>query len=84
MATKKDHGRVKGKSYLHRMEKVLKIYNQYANSGLSTREILRRYIYPEVPISESTLYNYFNSEWKLEQARKAATEDQPSLFDGME
>lgn len=84
MATKKDKGRVRGNSYMHRMEKVLKIYNQYANSGLSTREILRRHIYPEVPISEGTLYNYFRNEWKVEQAKKANEENLPSLFDEME
>lgn len=65
---------------MHRMEKVLKIYNEHANSGLSTREILRRYISPEVPISESTLYNYFRNEWKIEQAKKT-DDDMPGLFD---
>lgn len=80
MADRTNSGKVKGNSYMHRMEKVLKIYNEHANSGLSTREILRRYISPEVPISESTLYNYFRNEWKIEQAKKT-DDDMPGLFD---
>ncbi len=50
------------------------------NEGLSTREILRRYIHPEFPISESTLYNYFGKEFSNDANRP----EEPSLFDGLE
>lgn len=70
-------GRIRGRSYADRMQRVLEIYNAHVNDGLSTREILRRYIHPEFPISESTLYNYFNKEF--EQMENPESEG-PTLF----
>lgn len=77
---KKNRGRIRGTSYRHRMQQVLDIYNAHINEGLSTREILRRYIQPVYPISESTLYNYFGKEFSEDMDRP----DEPSLFDGLE
>lgn len=44
-------------SFQKRIADVNRIYDQYARSGLSNREIWRRYIYPVHGISERTFYN---------------------------
>ena len=51
----------KGCSYEKRVAEVNSIYDEYAKSGLSNREIWRRYIYPVYGISEKTFYNYVNA-----------------------
>ncbi len=52
---------LKGCSYEKRVAEVNSIYDEYAKSGLSNREIWRRYIYPVYGISEKTFYNYINA-----------------------
>lgn len=47
----------KGLSYAARVAEVNRIFEKYARTGLSNREIWRRYIYPRFYISERTLYN---------------------------
>lgn len=47
-----------GVSYLKRVREVNEIYDKYIKTGLSNREIFRRYIYPKYGISEGTYYNY--------------------------
>ena len=42
----------RGMSYRKRVADVNRIYDQHARSGLSNREIWRRYIYPIYYISE--------------------------------
>ena len=49
-------GKRKGVSYAKRVADVNKIYDRYLRSGLSNREIWRRYIYPRFGISERTFY----------------------------
>lgn len=51
----------KGCSYEKRVAEVNSIYDEYAKTGLSNREIWRRYIYPVYGISEKTFYNYINA-----------------------
>lgn len=51
----------KGCSYAKRVVEVNEIYDEYAKTGLSNREIWRRYIYPIYGISEKTFYNYINA-----------------------
>lgn len=46
-----------GRSYEKRAADVNRIYDQYASSGLSNREIWRRYIYPVYAVSERSFYN---------------------------
>lgn len=48
----------KGNSYAARVKAVNEIYDRYAQSGISNRDIWRRYIYPQFGIAERTLYNY--------------------------
>lgn len=69
----------RGKSYLKRVADINRIYDQYARSGLSNREIWRRYIYPVYAISERTFYNIMNATAGLETPVVAS--DMPSLFD---
>lgn len=57
--------KMEGKSYEERVKDVNRIYDKYSRSGLSNREILRRYIYPIYHISEKTFYNYFNAITKF-------------------
>lgn len=70
--------RRKGLSYKKRIADVLKIYQSYARSGLSNREIWRRYIYPRFGISERTLYNLFNAS---AYEKNTIEDEQLSLFD---
>lgn len=46
-----------GKSYAKRVADINQIYDTYARSGLSNREIWKRYVYPKYGISERTFYN---------------------------
>lgn len=72
----------RGMSYVKRVAEVNRIYDRHAKSGLSNREIWRRYIYPVYFISERTFYNMMNATATLESAVVAS--DVPSLFDFME
>ena len=51
----------RGRSYAKRVKDVNDIYDRHTRSGLSNREIWRRYIYPIYGISEKTFYNYVNA-----------------------
>lgn len=70
--------RRRGLSYRKRVMDVNSIYERYAKSGLSNREIWRRHVYPVFFISERTFYNMLKAPALI---RKAAGENrQPSLF----
>lgn len=69
----------RGMSYRKRVEEINRIYDQHARSGLSNREIWRRYIYPAYWISERTFYNIMNATAGPESPVVAS--DAPSLFD---
>lgn len=69
----------RGMSYRKRVEEINRIYDQHARSGLSNREIWRRYIYPAYWISERTFYNIMNATAGPEGP--AVASDAPSLFD---
>ncbi len=69
----------RGVSYRKRVADINRIYDRYARSGLSNREIWRRYIYPAYGISERTFYNIMNATAGLKSPVVAS--DMPSLFD---
>lgn len=46
-----------GLSYKKRVADINRIYDRYVRTGLSNREIWRRYIYPVWGCSERTFYN---------------------------
>lgn len=52
---------IKGCSYESRVREINEIYDSHSRSGISNREILRRYIWPKHKISEKTFYNYINA-----------------------
>ncbi|MFG6386176.1 MAG: hypothetical protein K1V80_06860 [Muribaculaceae bacterium] len=72
----------RGMSYRKRVADINRIYDRHARSGLSNREIWRRYIYPVYGISERTFYNIMNATAGLESPVVAS--DMPSLFDSIE
>ena len=57
----KRRGQRIGLSYKKRVRDINLIYDQWSKSGLSNREIWRRYIYPVYAISERQLYNILNA-----------------------
>lgn len=69
----------RGISYEKRVVEINRIYDRYARSGLSNREIWRRYIYPIYGICERSFYNMMNATAGLENPVVAS--DMPSLFD---
>lgn len=69
----------RGISYQMRVADINRIYDLHAKSGLSNREIWRRYIYPVYGISERSFYNMMNATAGLETPVVAS--DMPSLFD---
>lgn len=69
----------RGISYKKRVTEINRIYDRYARSGLSNREIWRRYIYPVYGICERSFYNMMNATAGLENPVVAS--DMPSLFD---
>lgn len=74
-----------GMSYEKRLADINRIYDEYAKTGLSNREIWRRYIYPRYGISESTLYNMLKASGthrSPEELQKAGFEFYDSKDDG--
>ena len=53
---------LKGKSYLLRCKKINEIYDKWVKIGLSNREIYRRFIYPDMGISERTFYKALKAD----------------------
>lgn len=45
-----------GEAYRRRLEEVNAIYDAHARSGLSNREIWRRFVYPRTGVCERTMY----------------------------
>ena len=58
---KKNRQNIPGLSYVNRVAEIVAIYDEHSRSGLSNREILRRYIWPKHHICERTFYNIINA-----------------------
>lgn len=71
--------KIVGMSYACRVQEIVRIYDEHARSGLSNREILRRYIWPKYHICEKTFYNIINASAdprvmeRIEQAERQLT-----------
>lgn len=76
---KKNKQKIVGRSYGRRVADIVRIYDEHARSGLSNREILRRYIYPVYPICERTFYNIINASAD-DRVMKQMSESQLTLF----
>jgi len=59
---KVDNEKRRGVSYRQRVCEINLIYSRWVKTGLSNREIWRRYIYPVYGISERTLYNILKKD----------------------
>lgn len=78
---KKNRCPIVGRSYAHRVSEIVRIYDEHSRSGLSNREILRRYIWPLYPICEKTFYNLINASADPRvQRQQEELERQLSLF----
>ncbi|MDY3853111.1 MAG: hypothetical protein SO013_09565 [Prevotella sp.] len=62
---KVDNEKRQGVSYLKRVEDINRIYDHWAKTGLSNREIWRRYVYPVYGVSERTLYNILKARCNI-------------------
>lgn len=61
-----------GLSYEARVIEVNRIYDQHVRSGLSNREIWRRWIYPRFHCSERTFYNLLKAPANLSTEKTEA------------
>ena len=78
---KKSRQKIVGMSYAFRVQDIVRIYDEHARSGLSNREILRRYIWPKYRICEKTFYNIINASADPRvRERIAQAERQLTLF----
>lgn len=64
---RRDHQKRPGLSYLRRVAEVNEIYDKYVRTGLSNREIWRRYIYPRFMISERCFYKLLKASVRLDE-----------------
>ena len=53
--------RRRGVSYQKRVADINRIYDEWAKTGLSNREIWRRYVYPKWGICERAFYKILNA-----------------------
>lgn len=74
---KKKKRNMPGLSYVARVADVVAIYDEHSRSGLSNREILRRYIWPKYFICERTFYNLINAsvDERIQEKQKQLTFD---------
>lgn len=68
--------RGRGLSYNKRVTDIIKEFDSHSRSGLSNREIWRRYIYPVYFISERTLYNMINASARIEEPKDPGATEQ--------
>lgn len=73
--------RIVGRSYAKRVEEVNRLYDEHSRSGLSNREILRRFIWPVYPISEKTFYNLINAMSNVRVQREIEQLQQELVFE---
>ena len=60
----------RGISYRKRVADINRIYGEHSASGLSNREIWRRYIWPVFGISERTLYSMLKAPSRLSDRKR--------------
>ena len=74
----------RGQSYAKRVADVNAIYDTYVRTGLSNREIWRRYIYPRYGITEQTFYNLLKASSRQDLRSKAEMLSEGFLFPDLE
>ncbi len=63
----------KGKSYLVRLEDVIKIYDEWSPKGVSNTKIWELYIYPIYGMAERTFYRYLKNAGRLDELPEDAS-----------
>ena len=53
-------------AYAYRVAEIISIFDEHSKSGLSNREILRRFVHPKYPICERTFYNMIKNSTREE------------------
>jgi hypothetical protein len=74
----------RGISYKKRVADINRIYDRWVKTGLSNREIWRRYIYPVYAISERTYYNLLKAPTKPENRLESKELELFKDYDGDE
>ena len=69
-----------GRSYALRVADVNRIYDRYAVTGLSNREIWRRYIWPKLGISERTFYYMLKASARADLGDAKSLAEEGFLF----
>lgn len=64
---RRDNQKRPGLSYMRRVAEVNEIYDKYVRTGLSNREIWRRYIYPRFMISERAFYKILKASVRIDE-----------------
>ncbi len=76
--------RRRGVGYLVKVARINAIYDRYAKSGLSNREVWLRYIWPVYGISERTVYNMLKAAAEARELPEGIKPDDatdtPDLF----
>ena len=70
----------KGKSYAKRVADINQIYDTYVRTGLSNREIWKRYIWPVYGVSERTFYNLLKASSNTQFEDMASLSAEGFLF----
>lgn len=71
---RKDDSKRRGLSYIRRVVEVNAIYDKYVRTGLSNREIWRRYIYPRFMISERVMYALLKASASIDDEMRKKVE----------
>lgn len=72
--------RRRGRSYEMRVAAVNELYDRFSRTGLSNREIWRRYIYPRFGIDESTMYRMLKAAGREELRDQRSMNAEGFLF----
>lgn len=70
----------RGLSYEKRVADVNEVYDRYVKTGLSNREIWRRYVWPRWGMSERTFYNMLYAPARPGVASKSQLAKEGLLF----
>ena len=70
----------RGKMYQMRVADVNAIYDKYVHTGLSNKEIWRRYVYPRYGCTEATFYNLLKAGSREELPSKEELSKEGFLF----
>ena len=71
----------KGVSYAKRVADVNGIYDEMSKTGLSNREIRKRYIWPRFGMSERSFYNALKSSMREDLASQKELEGHGMVFE---